>query len=187
MNKATKVGIISALIIASFLIGYVIKNSGSESIQQPSIENWENPTISCVLNEHETPIKQYPYEDDLTNNKKDNLEGLNDFCSRIESKFKNSELSIEEANEIYTIIFNENIVQDGSYGMPGPDIPPRPKLTLEDIKKRVKIRKIDKGKYEIFYKYTNCGTNYAHESIEIQNRQISNRKRIEAWSGSYPC
>ncbi|HJO14579.1 MAG TPA: hypothetical protein QGG70_00850 [Candidatus Pacearchaeota archaeon] len=213
MNKIINIVVIIILVLASFFIGYTLnapESSSSEietlqeqisnlqqqnsqlqnqinEISQTTTDYWINPTISCSLNDRETPIKQYPYEGGLTDEERNNPSGLVEFCSRIESRFENSEVPISQANEIYTAIFNEKIIRDGSYGMPSPDTPPRPELTLDDIKERVKIKKIDTDKYEIFYTNSGCGTNYEHESINLVNGQISNRDRIEAWSGSYPC
>lgn len=148
---------------------------------------WINPNIECTFSTSETPIKQYPYQHNLSTDEMKDSEGFLDFCTRMENTFSDSGIKIKEANIIYGLIHEADYVKDGSYGMPSPGVPPRPRLSIWDIKKRVAIRKVNDNQYEIFYSEISCGTNYEFIMLEIQNNEIINQQRIEAWSASYPC
>jgi hypothetical protein len=143
---------------------------------------WQNPSITCGLKQNEDPVKQYPYGDQLGT-----AAGLEEFCRRMKNRFSRSELTTAEADKVYKILFATSWLREGSYGMPGPGAPPVKPLTLRDYKKRIAIRKVATGSYEVFYSYINCGTNFEYMQLTIGNGKITLEERLEGWSGSFPC
>jgi len=179
------IGFVAALVLISGCIQPTTPES-QPTPQQPA-EKWFNPEINCTINDRETPIKQYPYNPNLTDEERIDPIGMLDFCSRMSQEFDESNLNVDEANEIYTVLFNAKILRDESYGMPSPDAPPKSELSIDELKKRIAIKKTGEHEYETFYSKISCGTNYSHTILTIENKEITNTEEIERWSGSYPC
>ncbi len=144
-------------------------------------DNWQNPVISCQLKPQEDPIRQYPTGTSAP------ADGMQDFCRRMQDRFSHSGLSPTEAAGVYEILLKNRIINDASYGMPGPGAGPSKSLDLTAYEQRIAIRKMAENSYELFYSYTNCGTNYEHIKITLEGEKVKTQERIEAWSGSFPC
>ncbi len=145
-------------------------------------ERWKNPVISCALKENEDPVKQFPYGNDVGT-----AAGMGAFCTKMQERFSQSDLSAVEAKKVYEALFAAKWLREGSYGMPSPDLPPTKPLTLADYKKRIALRKVADDSYEVYYSYLNCGTNYEYAQVWVESGKVSRQERLEAWSGSYPC
>lgn len=143
---------------------------------------WQNPAITCGLKQNEDPVKQYPYGD-----QPGTAAGLEAFCRRMKDRFSRSELTTAEAEKVYKTLFAAGWLREGSYGMPGPGVRPVKPPTLKDYKKRIAIRKVASGSYEVFYSYINCGTNFEYMQLTMGNGKITLEERLEGWSGSFPC
>ncbi len=143
---------------------------------------WRNPIISCALKENEDPVKQFPYGDQVGM-----AAGLQEFCGRMQKRFSRSELSSREADQVYKALFAAKWLREGGYGMPSPDLPATKPLTLGDYKKRMALRKISENRYEAYYSYINCGTNYEYAQVWLEGGAVARQERLEAWSGLYPC
>lgn len=145
-------------------------------------DGWRNPVINCGLKPNEDPVKQYPYGDQIGT-----AAGLEEFCRRMQERFSHSELTTAEADQVYRTLFAAGWLREGSYGMPGPGVTPPKPPTLKDYKGRIAIRKVATDSYEIFYSYTNCGTNFEYMQLTVANGKIMLQERLEGWSGSFPC
>lgn len=110
----------------------------------------------------------------------------------MKKRFRHSNMTVKEAEQLYTLLkeANERRLPDGrllnfsngTYGMPGPK-PPEPFV----FEKQVMLRKITEGEYEIFYYYIDCGRNYMHEEVYLDNGIIVRVTRLEGWGESFPC
>jgi hypothetical protein len=140
---------------------------------------WKNPEIVCELKEKEKPVKRFPETTEAVNAYK-----MADFGKRMNEKFAKSGMTVKEAKTLYKILFLNNFLTKGSYGMPsGNEI----QISVEEYFKRIAILKITETEYEIYYKYASCGTNYDYLKIVIENQKITRTQTIEAWKGTYPC
>lgn len=148
---------------------------------------WANPLVKCVAQPNEKPMKAYPFDPTLTDEQRKDSAGLVDFCARMQAKFSNSNLNTNEASGIYGVVYSAKVINDGSYGMPSPNAPPIKPLTSSDIKKRMSIKKISDGMYEIFYSQRGCGVSYKNERIKMQNNKIINQEKIEKWVAASAC
>ncbi|MCK4662845.1 MAG: hypothetical protein KAT68_08275 [Bacteroidales bacterium] len=172
-----------------FIIGLISFSCNAEIIDgEEDYDTWKNPEIGYSISEHESPIKQFPYDPNLTNSERIDSLGLVDFFARMKIRFNNSGFLTSEANEIYTIIFDSGLVSDGSYGMPSPDYQPA-ELTFDDIKSRVSILKVNNTKCEVLYWNIGCGRNFSYIMLEFDenSNEIINIEILESWSASYPC
>lgn len=171
--------VIGIVLVAIIGLGAVYLNGESTA--------WVNPLVKCIAQPHETPMKSYPFDSGLTDEQRKDPTGLIDFCARMKTKFSNSILNTNEANVIYGAVYSTRLIKDGSYGMPAPNAPPRKQLTLNDIKKRMAVKKVGAGIYEIFYYQIGCGVGYINDRVEIKNNKIINKERVESWVAGSPC
>lgn len=149
---------------------------------------FRNPKFSCPSSDVvEGYYQQYPFEP-----QQKSVTELEDFCARMKQRFANSNMTNKEAEQFYTLLKETNgqwlpdghllYLHNESYGMPGPE---RPKPFV--FEKQVMLRKVTEEKYEIFYYHIDCGRNYTHEEISLDNGNITQVTTVEIWSESYPC
>ena len=155
--------------------------------------SYRNPGFDCPTSEvveadddYPQPVKQYPYPPD-----KKSIAALQDFCSRMNRRFAKSNLTDLEAEQLYRLfeangdksLPDGNSLQfnNGCYGMP---VCTREPFSME---KQVKLRKVTNNEYEVFYYRIECGTNFIHMQIKIEQNEIQSLTWVEMWSESFPC
>lgn len=149
---------------------------------------WKNKEIQCGLIGSERPIRQFPFQKGIPDAQRIDPEGMTDFCTSMQNHFSESGMSSGEAEKVYKAILKAGIIKSGgSYGMPGSKMSKSKEMTTEDLYERVIIKKTGKNKYEMFYKYYGCGSNYSYQKFKLLFDKITDKEEIESWSGSSPC
>ena len=88
---------------------YVPPASSSKAVTSEMMADvWINPTIACSLNNGERPIKRYPVDKGKKSDKPDDPEGFANFCTRMQTHFTSSGVTLPEADTVYTAIPNGN-------------------------------------------------------------------------------
>lgn len=147
------------------------------------MNNWENPVIQ--IRDH--PGIERIFQQDGETRQKNGEQGLNDFIDRTNSKFRESEISIEEAGSIYEMLHDSGMLFNEAVGMPDPQRP-RTGETVDDLKRRIAIRMKDENTYYIFFVRTSCGFNYFYGYFTIPEEQENlNLHPVESWRASVPC
>ncbi|MFP4065135.1 MAG: hypothetical protein ACLFN2_00345 [Bacteroidales bacterium] len=144
---------------------------------------WENP----VIQPRNHPGIERIFQQDGDRRQENNESGLKDFIDRTNSGFRDSKISIEEANKVYEMLHDSGMLFNEPIGMPDPD-EPRSHETVDDLKKRVAIRKIDENTYYIFFVRTSCGFTYFYGYFSMPDQAENlNLQPIESWRASVPC
>ncbi len=99
-----------------------------------------------------------------------------DFCTQIKMNFTSSNMTIEEADKLYSILDNYDYHEE-SWGMPSPDY----KIPEFDVRKRIMIKKITNSTYEIFYSLSGCGAKVIYSRILVNGDKILYRENIQLW------
>lgn len=167
--------------ISIILITIII---GCRSTQEAAdMNNWENPVIH--IRNH--PGIERIFRQEGEGLQENNEAGLKDFLDRTNSKFRESEISIEEANNVYEMLHESGMLFNEPTGMPDPD-EPRSRETVDDLKKRIAIRKKDENTYYIFFVRTSCGFTYFYGCFSMPDEADNlNLQPIESWRASVPC
>ncbi len=105
--------------------------------------------------------------------------------------FAESNLTASEAKQFYSLLEetkgkelpdgNQLFLGNGCYGMPGCAVEP---FVMD---KQVMLRKITDDEYVIFFYHIECGINYTHLAIHLEQGEIVGITLVESWSESYPC
>lgn len=169
------------LTISIILITIII---GCRSTQEAAdMNNWENPVIHVKNHPGIERTFRQGGEDPQENNEA----GLKDFLDRTNSRFRESKISIEEANNVYEMLHDSGMLFNEPTGMPDPD-EPRSRETVDDLKRRIAIRKKEKDTYYIFFVRTSCGFTYFYGYFTMPDDPESlNLQPIESWRASVPC
>jgi len=142
--------------------------------------NWNNPALSCAVPEITEKIFIEVGESRLVGE-----EGIRDFCLRMNRRFRHSNMSREDAVNIYDILSRSGLTLDEDIGMPDPDSELQP---TKDFSSAVALKKVDESLYEIFFVKTACGKTYFHGQFKLpEEPEKLNILPIEVWRASYPC
>lgn len=148
---------------------------------------YENPDIKCEANGREKAMRSYPYKKPKTGQAASDVKGLAAFDEKMREKFSDSEVDSSEALLIYQLLEREQFLKDESYGMPGKGQDQPSYLKVEQLQKRLALRKRAEGVYDLLFYKIGCGKRFFHLRIYVKNQEISKRQQIESWQASYPC
>ncbi len=166
-----------------FIITVIGCRSTREGGDMNNINNWENPVIH--VRDH-PGIERTFRQDGQTPDDNGEL-GLNDFLDRKNAKFRESGISHAEASHVYQMLYNSGILFNEPVGMPDPD-EPRTRETVDDLKRRIAIRKKDENTYYIFFVRTSCGYTYFYGYFDMpEEPQNLNLQAVESWRAIVPC
>ncbi len=174
-----------AIISIIFIITVIGCRSTREAtdMNNDEINNWENP----VIQERNHPGIEKTFREDGESLHENGELGLNDFLDRKNSKFRESGISQEEASNVYNMLHDSGILFNEPVGMPDPD-EPRTRETVDDLKRRIAIRKKDENTYYIFFVKTSCGFTYFYGYFAMpEEPQNLNLQPVESWRASVPC
>lgn len=153
-------------------------DAGSAFYQNPE---FECPTAAVMEPEqgYPHPVLKFPYSSEPKRPVKD----LEDFCARMQDRFKDSGLTDLEARRVLEVIPTMLNIHDEPAGMPAPGEPPPAPV---DLTKRVMLRKLEEGRYEIFFFTVGCGRNYSLYEL-VTTSSDSEVRPLERWSEASPC
>jgi len=152
---------------------------------------WVNPILVHRLTTREEPFRSFPFDVNQSDSERIDSTGFNGFIQRVNSSFAVSNLSIAEADMIYSIIQKSGLLRTD----PGA-INPRLKatssnlLSLDKLRSRVAFKRVgDDWRFGVFYKMHDCGWNYSHEEIEVNpgDSIINTVEIVETWVARTPC
>jgi hypothetical protein len=154
-----------------------------------------NPDFSCPTSRiveaatgYPNPIKQYPL---VPNAYHKSVAELKDFCLRMKQLFAESNLTISEASQFYTLLEKTNgkELANGNHLFLGNECYGMPMCNKEPfvMKRQVMLKKITDDEYEVFFYHIGCGINYTHSKIHLKQGGITDISLVEDWSESSPC
>ncbi len=169
-----------------FLLAVFGCKSSKKSRDQKKTDNtvWVNPYIEPVIHSGITDI--FKEHSDQERNEM-NIQGLINFCNRMNTFFSQSNLTNTEAQIIYQYLYLSGQLMNEPAGMPDPE-EIRPHETLEQFKSRNAIRKNANETYSIFFVRTGCGYTFyfGHFNIPREGKRLD-FKSEEVWRASMPC
>ncbi len=115
------------------------------------------------------------------------IDGLMGFCERMNEHFAQSNLTPDEATELYELLHASGILFNESVGMPDPD-EPLTRESVDDFMQRIALKKTETNQIEIFYIKTSCGFNYFYGifTLPVQPHHLDLMPK-EVWRASVPC
>jgi hypothetical protein len=151
---------------------------------------FRNPKFRCPSRDVVEPGRGYPYPQ--SSDGKKSVRELKDFCATMDRRFNESNLTVEEAEHFYDLLKANNrtslpggqylFFANGTYGMPGPEVP-EPFIFEE----QVRLKKLSSEKYEIFYYHVDCGLNYTHMEFYLKDGVLVGYGYLDTWQENFPC
>lgn len=166
-------------IILLMLFAVVGCNNSNIKKSSSSQSNWVNPILNCHIPEIAEDINIEFGESELKGN-----EGIADFCKRMNRYFEKSNISKNEAQEIYNALKKTRLNLNESIGQPSPD---DSVLVDQDFTKLIALKKVSDTKIELFYIKTGCGKTYFFGKFDYKKDKAISLVPIEVWKISYPC
>lgn len=154
-------------------------------------EIWQNPLLKHNLTSREDPIKSFPFDSELSDLERSDPLGFERFIQGMNSSFSESELSHDEAELIYLILWKSKLMQAPS-NAPNMDLrsTSHETMSIDKVKERMAVKRMSgASEIGIFYKVYECGWEYSHAkvSLSFSDSLIIQMEEIESWVARTPC
>ena len=152
-------------------------------------EEWENPVLNYKLTSDDNPTETMPANKSAADKGMSASQGFEDFLSRMNKAFEHSGMTKDESEGYYTIFHHAHLVNDQNSNLKKMGGNDNNGMSMDQLKQRLAIKKIDKNNLEVFYKSYSCGWNFYHDMLTVNpvDSVILSKKIIEAWSARRPC
>lgn len=163
------------------LMLFAIIGCNNSNLKKPTEKNtnWINPILNCHIPEIAEDIYIEYGESELKGK-----EGVVDFCKRMNQYFEKSNLSPDEALEIYRVLQQSGLNLDESIGQPSPDMVVS---TNKGFEKQIALKKVSESEINIFYIKIGCGKTYFFGKFEYKREVKINLAPKEVWKITFPC
>lgn len=178
-----KIALFIFIILAGFTSCKCVKKNSRMKQQNESVA-WINPVIEPRIHQGIEAI--FAKNQDVGANEM-NGAGLTEFCNRMNIFFANSNLTHQEAEFLYELLYESGLFFNEPTGMPDPE-QVIAKETVDDLKARIAIKKNADLGYSLFVMKTGCGYTYYFGQFVIPEKgQKLNFIPSEVWRASMPC
>ena len=169
-----------------FSCGLISQNIEGDSSRISIDEEYINPSYSFSSREIKEKGQGYPHAIRIYPGGDRSFKTKNRFLrflDYVKKEFKESNMTVKEAEDFYALLKNHIEITDGYFGMPSPNLP-RPKPVV--FEERVMIKKLNDSQYTIFYYRVGCGCRYIYSEVIKKGEELK-FEDIEVWALRYPC
>lgn len=157
--------------------------------KEESVAVWNNPELGYTHQARARLYRSHPFDKSLSDRERLDSAGFFDFIANRNTYFEQSNLSLREADSVYSALFHSDITAIFMESVISPS-ESNDELVLKRIKEKVALKKTSPGQgYEVFMKFYDCGWNFSYRQIHVDQEtfSITNIEELETWVARMPC